>query len=349
MVSITSTASLSNALRRTVLETQNQMTKAQVEVSTGRVADLGLALGGDAGRDFALGARSADLASIANSNAVIAARLDSADTTLATIAQTAQTMLESLIGTQSGAGSDAQAIQDNAIAGLKSLVAALGTSVAGVYLFGGLNSSSPPIADYFSDPPSAARQAVEQAFVGAFGVTQASDDVANISRSQMEAFLSGDFANRFDASSWSSDWSSATDHGTTNRISLSQIAETSVGANDSALRGIAMAYTMIADLGVTKLGAEAYQEVLTTAAETLGTAITGLTRLRASVGVMQKNVADANESITAQRNVLATQIGALENVDPYEASTRLNNLTTQLETSYTLTGKIQQLTLAKYL
>jgi flagellar hook-associated protein 3 FlgL len=349
MVSITSTASLANSLRRTVLETQNQITKAQVEVSTGRVADLGLSLGGDAGRDFALGVRSADLASIANSNAVISARLDSADTTLDSIAKTAQTMLESLIGTQSGAGSDARAIEANAVAGLKSLVAALDTSVAGVYLFGGLNSSTKPVADYFSDPPSAARQAVEQAFVGAFGVTQTSDDLGNIGQSQMETFLAGDFANLFGPSSWSSDWSSATDRGTTNRISLSQIAQTSVSANDSALRGIAMAYTMVADLGITKLGADAYREVLTTAAETLGAAIGGLTRLRASVGVMQKNVADANEAITAQRNVIATQIGALENVDPYEASTRLNNLTTQLETSYTLTGKIQQLTLAKYL
>jgi flagellar hook-associated protein 3 FlgL len=47
--------------------------------------------------------------------------------------------------------------------------------------------------------------------------------------------------------------------------------------------------------------------------------------------------------------MITTQIGSLENVDPYEASTRLNNLTTQLETSYTLTGKIQQLTLSKYI
>lgn len=349
MVSITSTASLATTLRRTVLDTQNQISKAQIEVSTGRVADLGLALGGAASRDFALGVRSADLASIANSNAVIAARLDSTDTTLATIAQTAQKFLEMLIGTQSGAGSDAQAIEANAIAGVKSLTGALDTSIAGVHIFGGVNTSTPPVKDYFSDPPSVAREAVGQAFSAAFGVSQSSDAVGDITQSQMQAFLDGDFANLFSSTDWSASWSSATDRGTTNRISLSQIAETSVSANDSSLRGIAQAYTMVADLGVTKLGADAYQEVLKTAAETLGRAIGDLTRLRASVGVMQKNVADANEAITAQRNVLATQIGALENVDPYEASTRLNNLTTQLETSYTLTGKIQQLTLAKYI
>jgi flagellar hook-associated protein 3 FlgL len=349
MVSITSTASLVNALRRSILETQNQMTKAQVEVSTGRVADLGLALGGDTGPDVALGIRSADLASIASSNAVIAARLESTATTLTTIANTAQDFFETLVGTQSGAGSDAQAVQDNAIAGLKSFVAALDTSIAGVYLFGGSNISAPPIADYFSDSPSASRNAVAQAFSAAFGVSQSSDDVEAISRSQIQAFLSGDFVDLFSSTSWSASWSSATDHGTTNRISISQIAETSVSANDAALRRIAQAYTMVADLGVTKLGSEAYEEVMRTAAVTMGLAIGELTRLRASVGVMQKNVADADEAIAAQRNVLATQIGALENVDPYEAATRLNNLTTQLETSYTLTGKIQQLTLAKYI
>jgi flagellar hook-associated protein 3 FlgL len=349
MVSITSTASLANALRRTIVDTQNQMSKAQIEVSTGRVADLGLSLGGDAGRDLSLGVRSADLASIANSNAVIAARLDTTDTTLTTIAQTAQSFLETLVSTQSGAGSDAKAVQDNAIAGLKSLIGALNTSVAGVYLFGGVASSNPPIADYFSDPSSAAKDSLDQAFVSAFGVTQSDDGAGSITQSQMQGFLAGGFADLFSASDWTTSWSSASDQATSNRISLSQIAETSVSANDAAFRGIASAYAMVADLGVTKLGSDAYNELLRTATTTLSGAIGDLTRLHASVGVMQKNVSDADEAITAQRNALATQIGALENVDPYEAATRLNNLTTQLETSYTLTGKIQQLTLAKYI
>jgi flagellar hook-associated protein 3 FlgL len=349
MVSITSTASLANTLRRTILDTQNQMSKAQVEVSTGRVADLGLSLGGEAARDFSLGVRSADLASIANSNAVIAARLSTTDTTLETIATTAQSFLETLVGTQSGAGSDAKAIQDNATAGLKSLIGALDTSIGGVYLFGGVSISTPPIADYFVNPPSAAKDALDQAFVSAFGVTQSDDAAGAITQSQMQAFLAGGFSDLFSATGWTANWSSASDSATSNRISLSQIAETSVSANDAAFREIAAAYAMVADLGVTKLGSDAYNEVLRTATTTLSGAIGELTRLRASVGVMQKNVSDANEALTAQRNALASQIGALENVDPFEAATRLNNLTTQLETSYTLTGKIQQLTLAKYI
>jgi flagellar hook-associated protein 3 FlgL len=293
--------------------------------------------------------RSADLASITNSNAVIAARLSTTDTALETIATTAQNFLETLVGTQSGAGSDAKAVQDNAIAGLKSLIGALDTSVAGVYVFGGVSTSTAPVADYFSDPTSAAKDALDQAYVSAFGVTQSDDAVGSITQSQMQAFLAGGFADLFSASGWTSDWSSASDRATSNRISLSQIAETSVSGNESAFRGIAAAYSMVANLGATKLGSDAYNEVLRTASTALSGAIGELTRLRASVGVMQKNVSDANESMTAQGNALASQIGALENVDPFEATTRLNNLTTQLETSYTLTGKIQQLTLAKYI
>ncbi|ATQ69856.1 MULTISPECIES: flagellar hook-associated family protein [Methylosinus] len=349
MVSITSTASLANALRKTIVDTQNQMSKAQVEVSTGRVADLGLALGGGTAQDVSLGVRSADLSSITNSNAVIAARLSTTDTSLETIATTAQNFLETLVGAQSGAGSDAQAIQDNAVSGLKSLIGALDTSIGGVYLFGGVSTSTSPIADYFSDPPSASKDALDQAFVSAFGVTQSDDAVGSITQSQMQSYLEGGFSDLFSASGWTTSWSSASDRATSNRISLSQIADTSVSANDSAFRGIAAAYAMVADSGVTKLGSDAYNEVLRTATTTLSSAIGDLTRLRASVGVMQTNVSNANDSLTAQQNALASQIGALENVDPYEASTRLNNLTTQLETSYTLTGKIQQLTLTKYI
>jgi flagellar hook-associated protein 3 FlgL len=349
MVSITSTASLTNALRRSVLDTQNQITRAQTEVSSGRVADLGLDLGMAAGRDYALGMRDADLASIANSNGVVATRLASSETALGSIADTAQSFLETLVSAQSGAGSDAGAIRDNAVAGLKSLISGLNTSVAGVYIFGGTNISAPPLSDYFSEPLSAAKISVDDAFQAAFGVAPDSSDAGSITADQMQSFLSGAFADLFSETGWTDNWSSASNESTTNRISLSQIAETSVSANETPLRQIAMAYTMIADLSLTELGSETYAGVLKTAAESMGQAITNLTRLRSSVGVMQSNIDDATATITAQRNVIATQIGSLENIDPFEASTRLNNLTTQLETSYTLTGKIQQLTLAKYL
>ena len=48
-------------------------------------------------------------------------------------------------------------------------------------------------------------------------------------------------------------------------------------------------------------------------------------------------------------HVLEKHIGGLEGIDPYEASTRISNLLTQIETSYALTARIQQLSLIDYI
>ena len=59
---------------------------------------------------------------------------------------------------------------------------------------------------------------------------------------------------------------------------------------------------------------------------------------------------DANDRMSAQKDVIDdADRNALESVDPYEASTRVNTLLTQIETSYALTARIQQLSLLDYL
>jgi hypothetical protein len=48
-------------------------------------------------------------------------------------------------------------------------------------------------------------------------------------------------------------------------------------------------------------------------------------------------------------NILSTQISNLENVNTYEVSTQITDLQSQIETSYSLTSQLQQLSLVKYL
>jgi flagellar hook-associated protein 3 FlgL len=67
------------------------------------------------------------------------------------------------------------------------------------------------------------------------------------------------------------------------------------------------------------------------------------------MGVSEGRVTKANEALQAQKDVVATYIGELEGVDPYEASVQMNTLLTQMEASYALTARIQQMTLLNYL
>jgi flagellar hook-associated protein 3 FlgL len=48
-------------------------------------------------------------------------------------------------------------------------------------------------------------------------------------------------------------------------------------------------------------------------------------------------------------DIINTQLTDLVGVDTYEASVRLNTLLTQVETSYTITSKIQDLSLVNFL
>ncbi len=73
----------------------------------------------------------------------------------------------------------------------------MNTEVGGAYVFGGINSSVAPIAAYAQTPPSAAQNAVEAAFQRAFGFPVTSPSVSSITGTQMQSFLSNQFAGLF--------------------------------------------------------------------------------------------------------------------------------------------------------
>ncbi len=75
----------------------------------------------------------------------------------------------------------------------------------------------------------------------------------------------------------------------------------------------------------------------------------GVTNVQARLGVAQNRVSDASERMSIQRDILTRQVTGLENVDPYEAATRVNALMSQVEVSYSLTARIRQMSLLRYL
>ena len=53
--------------------------------------------------------------------------------------------------------------------------------------------------------------------------------------------------------------------------------------------------------------------------------------------------------MTSQINIMNTQIGNLENVDPYTAQTSISQLNTRIEAAYSLTAQMEQMSIVKYL
>ena len=67
------------------------------------------------------------------------------------------------------------------------------------------------------------------------------------------------------------------------------------------------------------------------------------------LGTAQERVKSANDRMSIQIDIMTNHISLLEGVDPYEASTRVSALMTQVETAYAMTARIQNLSLLKYL
>jgi flagellar hook-associated protein 3 FlgL len=343
-----STLANSTAARQSVMSIQSQLTTARNELASGKVDDLGLSLGNETGQTFDLTQQQSLLQTTLDTNSQVSTRLAAVQNAADALQSGAQTFLKTLIGAQGGSMSQSL-LQSQAQSNLQDLISGLNTSVAGQYVFGGDNTGTAPIANYFANPPPASKQAVDAAFSAAFGTTQTGAGVQSITPAAMTSFLQNQFAALFQGTNWSTTWSSATNGPIQNRIAPNETVDTSVSANQPAAQNLAMAYTMVADLGTANLSSQTFQAVIAQATQLIGQATQQLTQTQANIGNTQASISNANSNMTIQMNVLSSQVNQMEQVNPYDVSTQITQLTTQLETSYSLTSRLQNLSLVNYL
>ncbi len=347
-VSFISTAAISHVTRQSVSEIQLELTKAQQELASGHHADTGLELGFKTGRTVAMRQEFDRLTTIGETNGVLKERMTASQDALDRLVQGAQSMMATLLGARNSASGPEVAAQA-AKSELQAVTETLNVTFGDVSLFGGINTDIAPMADYFSNPASQAKQAVDADFITAFGFNQDSASVETISAASLQNFLNGAFAGQFDSGPWATNWSSASDQVVESRISVSMTVQSSVTANDEAFRQLTKALTMIADLGAENLNQSAFQALSDTSIDILGGAISGLTSLQSTIGVAQEDVQLADERMELQKQLLTASVQDLEGVDPFEVSTRVTTLLTQLETSYAVTARIQQLSFTNYI
>jgi flagellar hook-associated protein 3 FlgL len=342
-----STAAISQAMRHHLVRAQSELTKAQTEASTGRHADLGLALGSATGQSVSFERDLERLKGIVDTNGLATERLSSTQDALTQISTAAQGFLSTLTTSVSGDASSSLTLTE-ARAMLGSLTSVLNSSYNGEHLFAGINTDVEPVND-FTDPASPNKAAFDAGFLSFFGFTQNAPAAANITAAQMDSFMTTVVEPQFLGAGWQGTWSNATNQGIESRIALNETVETSVSANDGGLRKLAMAAASIAALFDSNVGKDARTALLTRMVGLVGEAIADVGNLRSKTGVAENRVKNASERLSMQVDLFEKNIQRLQGVDPYEASTRVSSLLTQIETSYALTARIQQLSLVKYL
>ncbi|MCY0093532.1 flagellar hook-associated family protein [Hoeflea ulvae] len=347
--SFISNQAMQNAMRLTISRGQNEVQKLQTEIVTGRHADVGLALGARTSNSVTLNHNVERLKGVQDSNSLVTQRLSASQLALDLMADSAQQMLEAFISVNGADDADRLAIARRDVeASLGSFTVAANTSSNGEYLFSGINSSQKPLDDYFG-PGSPAKAAFDTTFSTHFGFTQSDPQVANISVADMDDFITNVLEPAFSGADWNSNWSSASDTNMSSRILDNEVVDSGTNANSAGMRNFALAAVIGLELLAAPISSEVRVALNAGAIEYAGQAVTGIDNQRSTLGLSENRVTKANVSLQSQIEILTLHLGDIEGVDAYEASTRMQTLLTQVETSYTLTARIQQLSLMNYL
>ncbi|PST23505.1 flagellar biosynthesis protein FlgL [Rhizobium sp. JAB6] len=345
-LSFISSTAIQNAMRQTIRQAQNEMTSASTEATTGVYADIGVSLGGSTSLNVNLTREVSRIDSILSSNSIANQRMTTSQTALTGMGTQAQKLMDQLVALSGNTdGSSVALAQQAASSTLSNVIASANTMVNGEYLFAGTNTDVQPMTDQ-SATTNGNIQSALTTYMSTKGVTASTisaDQITDFIKTQVEPMFTSD-------ASWSS-WSSASDQNMTSRISNSEVIETSTNANSSGIRYLALATSVTNALMGTPpgLNQSAVNAVTKQAISYTRQSVDGLNSQASQLGLSQSRLSDANTTLNAQKTILNTSIGDLTGVDPYEASTKVNSLQTQLQTAYTIVSKIQQLSLVNYL
>ncbi|MDE3175881.1 MAG: flagellar hook-associated family protein [Pseudomonadota bacterium] len=347
-VSNVSSSYLASALLPAVRQAQTQLATLEVESSTGQYADLGLQLGTQSGYELSLRAQDDLLQALTTANGITQTNMSTSQTTLSAILSSADDSAASLL-TYASTNNSSASLQSLGQSQLGQLIALGNTTSSGSYVFAGANSSVAPLNDFFSTPTSNAKSAIDSAFQSYFGFSVGAPQVGGITATQMQGFLSGPFADQFQDPNWGSNWSNAADTNVTSEISPGNRIATSTNTNTDGFRQLAQGYAMLSEFGGIGLNASAEQSLARTASNTVARGASAIIQTQAQLGEAQTQVTQASDNMKSQMSLLQSQISRTDSVDPAQVATELTTLTTQLQSAYQLTAKINSLSLAQYL
>lgn len=340
-----SSQSISAALRHSIAGMQRDMVTAQKEATTGHLADASLTLGEKHGRLVSLTKDAERLGAIADTNARAAGRLKFAQEVVGQIAKLDQNLLTTLTSSISGSV-DPSITAAAARLALDDLTGALNTSFDGDFIFAGVNTDAEPVAKYEN---SATSSAVNAAFQTYFGFAKTDPQAGFITAAQMDSFITAEVEPLFMGASWSGSISSASDEGVRSRISMSETAETSISANETGFRKSMFGAALAAEFFEGALGEAARSAVAQRSMKEVSESAGALTLLEAKNGFTLQKIEDATNRLKLQSDYLRSLAEDLTAVDPFEASTRLNALLTQIETSYAISARIQNLSFLRFM
>ena len=371
--SFISSSAIQSAMRLTIRQSQNQMVQSAVEASTKMYADVGVALGVNTAKSIDFNREIDRIKAIKDSNSVVNLRLQMSQNGLGDMNSAADDLMAKLTALKGSMSATTITVTlQQASSAFSQLMGTANSAANGEYLFSGVNTDVPPLTDQSAAAISAMQTNLKAYASGLTNpATGNPKTVADLDANDMKNFTSIFVEPMFtqdtlptgypvgaptptsgayvtNPPAWG-DWSSASNQNMTSRISNSEVVTTSTNANSDGMRYFAMATIMTQALTDQGLGTAGMAGLSDSAIDYAGRAVDGLTSQQSQLGLSQERVTKSNDALDAQSTILQGKLIDLTGVDPVEATTIVKNMETQLQTSYTIISKIQQLSLVNYL
>ncbi len=134
------------------------------------------------------------------------------------------------------------------------------------------------------------------------------------------------------------------------RVSENRSYQIDARADDPAIKDVlkATAIATIADEFV-GLDTEGKSDLLQEAGERLFAAAAGVVAVQARIGFVEAGVQQTGVAISAQKTALEISKNDLTSADPFDTASRLQSVQLQLETHYSVTGRLSRLSLLDYI
>ena len=344
LVQSISTLAASLANQDNLQNNRLKLQDAQTELSTGRYADVNLQLGANVSRNLNWRLNLSETQGFLDNNAQADGKANATQAALAAVKSTGGNFMSMLTGVR-GAQNGQTLIKQDAIYAFGGLRDAVNTTYAGQYIMGGLNISDPPAKDYKG---GAAESAFDTAFQAQFGFPKTDPQAQNITPAQMTAFLNGPFDNLFQGANWTN-WSNATPTNLQTQIDTTQQVDINANAGEQPMKAMMQGIISVMDAGTGNLNQSTFQTVVDYAFSKTGSAIQGVGEMESRIGEGQQMISQVTDKLNAKKNIVQLQIQGTEGVDAAAVSVKINSLMSQMEASYTVTGKLAKLNLASYL
>jgi flagellar hook-associated protein 3 FlgL len=337
--------SFASAARQSNARLQTDLLRAQKELATGRQFDSILILGANTRRNISWRNEIVSLEQQIDMGRLAIGKADITQDALAQIESIGNTFVSAMISARS-ANNGQQTARDAAVSAYAGIENALKSSFNGQFVFSGTNSNATPLKPYSG---GSAQLAVDTAFQAAFGLSPSDSGSQLITSSDLQNFVRNAFRQEFDTLNWQANWSNASGQPILARLQNNRMIDATVNANSAGIRSIIESVISVLHMAQGNLNKTAFETLATEAVTRTASGVQGVVSERTRLGLAQQDITSSAQRMRTKSDLLKAHVQQTEGVDNYEAATRVNQLMTQLETSYAVTSKIMRLSLVNFI